>query len=145
MKKLNLLSLSWLSALFLLPLCASVHAENTFGPRTALSSDRAATGSVYKWAFSYPTPDSYYLILYNVPVNAPAAGGMYFIPVQSNTTWSVSGILPAWLSISGDSGSGNGTITVTVAANSTGANRWATLMISGDGVAPYPFDINQSK
>lgn len=142
MKKMNLLSLGGLSALFLLPAFSSVQTESA---EASFLTPVAVQNSVYEQAFAYPKPDSYYLILYNVPVNATAAGGTFFIPVQSNTYWSVSGVLPGWITLSGDTGSGNGTITVTVAPNTTNAARWSTFMISGDNVAPYPFDVNQSK
>jgi hypothetical protein len=68
-----------------------------------------------------------------------AAGGTSTVAVTTTAgcTWTTTG-KPAWITVTGGSGTGNGSVTLAVAAN-TGAARTATLTIAGQ-----PFTVTQA-
>jgi len=71
---------------------------------------------------------------------APVAGGSTTVAVTTSAgcTWTTTGA-PAWITVTGGSGTGNGSVTVTVAAN-TGGARNDTLTIAGQ-----TFTVTQPK
>lgn len=89
--------------------------------------------------------------------SAPASGGSTSVAVttQSGCTWNTTGA-PAWVTVTGGSGTGNGIVNLTVASNS-GGQRTATLTIAGQSysitqaaapctysVSPTTLDVNKS-
>lgn len=73
---------------------------------------------------------------------APQAGGTTSIVISANVAWELSG-LPAWLMASASSGSGSGQIGLTALANSTGADRSATLTFSAQGLPDVTLSVTQ--
>ena len=74
-------------------------------------------------------------------LNFAAAGEDKSFNITSNTAWTVSSN-ETWLTVSPDNGSNNGAVTVTAAANS-GAERAATITVSGTGVTDQIIGVTQ--
>lgn len=72
----------------------------------------------------------------------PEAGNTSFT-IASNTSWTISNDA-AWLTVSPTSGTGNATVTVTFEENTSDNPRTGILTISGIGVSPQLFTVNQS-
>ncbi len=68
------------------------------------------------------------------------SGGSQNIAVNANVAWAVTNI-PAWLTVTPQSGSGSGTITISAAANS-GSNRTSSITV-GNGEAGVGLSITQ--
>lgn len=99
----------------------------------------------YERPFTYNNPNGpIYVNLSPSSQSVPQGGGSYYVSVTSNTSWSVGGSLPSWLSVSPTSGSGSGSFTISVASNSTGSSRSATLTVSGTGVSSQGFVVSQA-
>lgn len=84
----------------------------------------------------------------DTPVTATVAGGTYTIDVTSNIAWSaeLTEIAPEgeWISIAGETGTGNGQITVTVLENETNVNRTAKVVVSAEGEEPFEVTVQQN-
>jgi len=67
-------------------------------------------------------------------LNFYANGGTHSFMIISNTSWTITG-MPAWITLSANTGSGDGTVTVTANKNSDEYQRTATLTVSGSGLS----------
>jgi hypothetical protein len=79
-------------------------------------------------------PGSLYLTVTPANRDVTSSSGNTTFAISSNTTWTVSDNA-TWLAATPTSGSNNGTITATYSAN-TGAQRVATITVTGAGVTP---------
>lgn len=124
---------------------ASVNSGN-YTLRVVPVSCTGNSSSVYEKPFSYTKPGttSWYVNVTPYPLSVPASGGTYYISVNSNTNWWMTGTPAAWSSFSNTSGSGIGTITVTVQPNTTTSSRSVTMMINADNVAAQPYTVSQA-
>lgn len=74
-------------------------------------------------------------------LNFTAAAGAQSLSITSNINWTISGV-PAWLTVSSTSGTGNKNITLNASANVGAANRTATITVSGSGISKL-ITVNQ--
>ena len=73
------------------------------------------------------------------------SGGTQTISITSNTSWTVDRGSATWLTISPTSGSNDGTISVTASANTTTAERTATITVNGDNITQAITVIQEAK
>jgi hypothetical protein len=65
-------------------------------------------------------------------MSAAGGAGSFTVTAGGSCAWTATSSDPAWLSVTGGSpGSGNGQVTFSVSANSTGADRTATIAVAG--------------
>ena len=65
--------------------------------------------------------------------------------ISSNVAWTITKSASApWLSFTPESGANNGVVTVTVANNTTGEQRTATITVSASGISPRTVTVTQS-
>lgn len=83
-------------------------------------TDTRFSVSVIPWTTASRYPICNYLDFDDSDIVMPGAGGSVTLDVVSNGTWSFSGI-PAWLTVSPASGSGNTTVTLSAPVNTVGS------------------------
>ncbi|MDR1680192.1 MAG: hypothetical protein LBS12_00185 [Prevotellaceae bacterium] len=92
---------------------------------------------------TFTTLSDYTLVVAPPTLSFAAAGETKTFTVTSNTGWTVTSSDPSWCTASPASGSNDATINVTATAN-TGAQRSATITISGTGVSNQTVAVTQA-
>lgn len=87
--------------------------------------DKAA----YESGQAVPTMSNWYLSVSPASIAVDPAGGSYVLTVVSNVAWTLS--VPAWVTASALSGSGNGSVTLTAGENTSGSTRSGAVAFSG--------------
>ena len=88
-----------------------------------------------------PTPTNYLSVTPTNIAFAPA-GQQVQITISANTDWVIS--VPAFITASALSGTGNATVTLTAGANTTGAPRNNTVSVSGVDVPTVTISVSQA-
>lgn len=86
--------------------------------------------AAYDDSQAVPSMANWYLSVSPASVTVDPAGGTYVLTVVSNVAWTLT--VPAWVTASSLSGSGNGSVTLTIGSNSSGADRTGSVAFSGE-------------
>ena len=100
--------------------------------------DKAA----YESGQEIPAGGSYYLSVSPLSIPFDPAGQAVVVTVTSNVAWTLT--VPAWLTASALSGSGNGSVTLTAGENSTGSTRSGAVAFSGAHSTSASVAVSQS-
>lgn len=100
--------------------------------------DKAA----YEGGQEIPAGGSWYLSVSPLSIPFDPAGQAVVVTVTSNVAWTLT--VPAWLTASSLSGSGNGSVTLTAAENTSGSTRSGAVAFSGAHSTSASVAVSQS-